>query len=238
MKTICPICSDILLRHLYRGRVLWFCPRCHQEMPNLNIVIDHTVQEKSLKPNNFYNQRNNSTANTQLRSSLTSLQRKSDLIDSYINQDKNNQDKKRLEVVNFILTKINIILVNTFANSDKYIENKRKLSNQPRNNQLKIDILTKANFLKNSEIILLSICQAILVEDKSILNSLSLQDFNHHNSGVKFLIEQSYFIDLMKTLVVDFVSSITFNSSQSARYFISEISDYFEIAINLLIRLE
>ena len=233
MKPLCPICSDNLLRHLCRSKVLWFCPRCHQEMPNLNIVIDHTVQEKLLKPKSFSNKQNNSTANSQVNSSLKSLQRKPDLIDLYINQD-----KKRLEVVNFILNKINIILANTFASPDKYIERKKNQLNQPKSYQLKIDNLTKVNFLRDSEIILLSICQAILVADNSILNSLILQDFNNQNSGHKFIIEQSYFIDLMKTLVVDFVSSIFCNSSQSTGYFISEISGYFEIVINLLIKLE
>lgn len=31
----CPCCSEPLLRHARRGGVYWFCPHCHQEMPNL-----------------------------------------------------------------------------------------------------------------------------------------------------------------------------------------------------------
>lgn len=230
MKTFCPICSDILLRHLCRSKVSWFCPRCHQEMPNFNVLV---AQEKLQTRKLFYAQVKQTALKNPIKNNLKNLHDKSELIDLYINQD-----KKRLEVVNFILNKINIILVNTQTSSDKYIENKEKPSKQLKNDKFKIDALTKANFLRDSEIILLSICQAILVADNSILDSLNIQDFIKPNNTTKFLVEQSYFIDLMKTLVVDFVTSISFNSSQSAGYFISEISGYFEIVINLLIKLE
>ncbi|MBD1912902.1 hypothetical protein [Leptolyngbya sp. FACHB-8] len=35
----CPCCSEPLLRHAQRGRIYWFCPHCHQEMPNLSTLI-------------------------------------------------------------------------------------------------------------------------------------------------------------------------------------------------------
>ncbi|HHP7243315.1 MAG TPA: hypothetical protein ACFE0H_01370 [Elainellaceae cyanobacterium] len=31
----CPFCSGTLLRHISRNSVYWFCPKCWQEMPNL-----------------------------------------------------------------------------------------------------------------------------------------------------------------------------------------------------------
>ena len=32
----CPCCSDKLLAHIYRGKKIWFCSYCRQEMPNFD----------------------------------------------------------------------------------------------------------------------------------------------------------------------------------------------------------
>ncbi|NJR65275.1 MAG: hypothetical protein HC772_08075 [Leptolyngbyaceae cyanobacterium CRU_2_3] len=37
----CPCCSEPLLRHARHGSIYWFCPHCHQEMPNLSSAIAH-----------------------------------------------------------------------------------------------------------------------------------------------------------------------------------------------------
>ncbi|MEO1208977.1 MAG: hypothetical protein AAFX78_05475 [Cyanobacteria bacterium J06638_20] len=34
---ICPCCSETLLRHVRHNKVYWFCPHCHQEMPNFSL---------------------------------------------------------------------------------------------------------------------------------------------------------------------------------------------------------
>jgi len=229
MKTFCPICSDILLRHLCKGKVSWFCLGCHQEMPNFNLVTYNAVQKKLVKSNFFAYRQEKIILQSENKNHLNIIQEKNNAISFYINQD-----KKRLEIVSFILNKINIILVNAFLD----IENKQEKSKELKINSVKVDTLTKTNFLRDSEIILLCICQAILVADSSILDSLNLEDFNTYNNGISFQIEQGYFIDLMKTLVVDFVSSITYTSSQSTGYFVSEISSYFEIIVNLLLKVQ
>ena len=41
----CICCQDRLLKHMSHHRVYWFCPTCHQEMPN----IDKLMLEKHLK---------------------------------------------------------------------------------------------------------------------------------------------------------------------------------------------
>ncbi|WP_088890601.1 hypothetical protein [Leptolyngbya ohadii] len=38
-SNLCPCCSEPLLRHARRGGVYWFCPHCHQEMPNLTTTL-------------------------------------------------------------------------------------------------------------------------------------------------------------------------------------------------------
>ena len=35
----CICCHDRLLRHINHHRVYWFCPACHQEMPNMDIYM-------------------------------------------------------------------------------------------------------------------------------------------------------------------------------------------------------
>ena len=37
-STICPCCSNVMLRHFRRYRVYWFCRSCWQEMPDLTLV--------------------------------------------------------------------------------------------------------------------------------------------------------------------------------------------------------
>lgn len=44
--TTCPCCSAKLLRHVREVGVYWFCPDCHQEMPNV-ILMTIALQSKS-----------------------------------------------------------------------------------------------------------------------------------------------------------------------------------------------
>ena len=34
----CPCCSEQLLRHIRQNSIYWFCPRCKQEMPALELI--------------------------------------------------------------------------------------------------------------------------------------------------------------------------------------------------------
>jgi len=33
MMATCPSCSDIMTRHLYHGKIYWFCRNCWQRLP-------------------------------------------------------------------------------------------------------------------------------------------------------------------------------------------------------------
>lgn len=47
-RSICPCCSELLLRHARQGRIYWFCPHCHQEMPNLaSAIAEHKIAQGS-----------------------------------------------------------------------------------------------------------------------------------------------------------------------------------------------
>jgi hypothetical protein len=37
----CLCCNDRLIKHLDRIKMYWFCPSCHQEMPNLDLIKIH-----------------------------------------------------------------------------------------------------------------------------------------------------------------------------------------------------
>ncbi len=41
----CICCHHRLLRHLNRQRAYWFCPSCHQEMPNLDPIMLKTIDD-------------------------------------------------------------------------------------------------------------------------------------------------------------------------------------------------
>jgi hypothetical protein len=36
--TVCPCCSRLMLRHIERDRIYWFCRSCWQEMPDFSLV--------------------------------------------------------------------------------------------------------------------------------------------------------------------------------------------------------
>ena len=53
----CICCRDRLIRHLNHRRMYWFCPTCHQEMPNIDEIKSHPIKKvhKSiLLPNKTY----------------------------------------------------------------------------------------------------------------------------------------------------------------------------------------
>ena len=49
----CICCHDHLLRHINHHRVYWFCPSCHQEMPNLDkYMLDRHLEKAKAKMQN------------------------------------------------------------------------------------------------------------------------------------------------------------------------------------------
>ena len=226
MKTLCPICSDILLRHLYHSRISWFCLRCHQEMPNINLIKFNSIQKKIRASDKHLDNYENSSLKSPVKNIYQAIQYKSTTIDLFVNQN-----KIRLEVISFILNKIDLLLVNTCLKCQQYkIETESSIS-QLKYQKLKITSFTNVQFSREIEITLLRICQAILVADKSILNRKIQQESKFSFLNLKFQIEKTYFVDLIGTLVVEFIKSFALDSSQNFDYFTSEISDYFEIVI-------
>ena len=230
MKTLCPICSDTLLRHLCRSRVSWFCLRCHQEMPNLNLIKFNSIQKKIRKSDRCLDNYENSKIKCPIDSVYQTIQYQSNIIDLFVDRN-----KKRLEVVGFIMNKIDLLLVNTFADLQTEEIETKTASSPSRSQKNTIATFIKAKFIRDSEFVLLRICQAILLSDGSIINNLITQELIITSANSKITIEKTYFIDLIKTLVIDFVKSITLDSSQNIDCFTSEISGYFEMVIRLML---
>ncbi|WP_172582042.1 hypothetical protein [cyanobacterium endosymbiont of Rhopalodia gibberula] len=35
----CPICSSQILRHINHHQIYWYCPHCHEKVPNFTRVL-------------------------------------------------------------------------------------------------------------------------------------------------------------------------------------------------------
>ena len=46
--SLCPCCSNILLRHVNSQGVYWYCSHCYQEMPNYNQLINNLETASNL----------------------------------------------------------------------------------------------------------------------------------------------------------------------------------------------
>lgn len=234
MSTLCPICSDILLRHLYQSNIFWFCPRCNQEMPNFDLLNINTIKKNLLIQDEYLNNHQDHDRQSQSSKKPQIVTHQSVIVDLLITEDKN-----RLEVVNFILSQLNVIVVNTFADTDQYTFCDNSSPKQLKISNNKPHKTTEIDFLKDSEIILLNICQAILVSDSSILNSDRFQGLKTNYLKLKLPAEKiSCFLDLIKTLVIDFMYSITSDPSQNVHCLVSEVASYFEMVITLIIKPE
>lgn len=201
-------------------------------MPNFDLLKTNTLKKNFPKPDENLNDHQNPDRQTQNNSQLCA--NKSMIVDLLMTEN-----KKRLEVVSFILSQLNIIVVNTFTDLEQYAFCKKISSTQLKLQKNKPQKSTKINFLRDSEIILLNICQAILFSDSSILNNERLQGLKANYLQLKLPVEKiSCFLDLIKTLVIDFIHSITSDSPQNVNYFGSEVASYFEMVIFLMIKPE
>ncbi|MEM8831848.1 MAG: hypothetical protein AAGE96_21195 [Cyanobacteria bacterium P01_G01_bin.19] len=233
MKTLCPICSGVLLRHLGHSRIRWFCPGCHQEMPNLDSFKFHNVGDKFQQFDKNSDSTKNNCIKIQGDLSLKTIKHNSEVINIFANQN-----KQRLEVVGFILSQINIILVTTLIETNYNTISKAYKIDLLNTSKNQNNIVKKTCFLRDSELILLYICQAILIADDSILSSKSLLKLVSKSINLKYSIEQSYFIYLIKTSVIDFIRSISVDSAQNINSFTSEVVNYFEIVVRSIIEFQ
>lgn len=230
MKDLCPICSGILLRHLHQKELTWFCSRCRQEMPNFDSQYSIEKSKKSLCQKIKIKHSKNITIlrypahhNAQLSSkSLSWLEL---FVEEY---------KIRLEVVSFIIIKTKSIINNSLVAYTKLsfesLGHDRKRSRQS----------SSFNCLRDTEIILLYICFAILLQNSNLLKHQYFKDLKVTSTTLNLPVDQKVqVINLMKGAVINFVNHRTFKfleskSKYSYSYLSLEIGNYFDIVVDYI----
>lgn len=226
MKDLCPICSSILLRHLHQKELTWFCSRCRQEMPNFDSQYSIKKSEKSLHQKVKRKHRKNITILcNKAPLSYKSLSWLELFIEEY---------KIRLEVVSFIIIKTKSIINNALLAytrlSFESLGHDRKFSSQ----------LSSFNFLWNTEIILLYICFAILLQNSNLLKHQYFKDLQVTSTTLNLSVDQKVqVINVMKGAVMNFVNHRTFKFLESkSKYSYSnlslEIGNYFDIVVDYI----
>ena len=222
MNDICPVCSSILLRHLQQHEITWFCSRCRQEMPNLDLSKMRSSVLRSRKCQSSQQM----SIQPKLKTHSDIATEPSTTIDLTIHES-----KQRLKVVSFVLERINAIVLD--ANS--------KIFEDAMYSIIARDELRLADFWMTSEMVFLFICQAILTRDISLLHERRLEklkaDYAQLNIPIEFIICSLYWI---KISAVDFSDSITVNLSDSLldrnqNYLASEVASYFDVVIASMI---
>ena len=230
MKDLCPICSGILLRHLHQKELTWFCSRCRQEMPNFGSQYSIKTSKKSLcqKVKRKHNKninilRYSAPHNAQLSDkSLSWLEL---FIEEY---------KIRLEVVSFIIAKTKSIINNALVAHTKLsfesLGHGREFSHH----------LSNINCLRDTEIILLYICYAILLQNSNLLKHQYFKDLKVTSTTLNLPVSQKVqVINLMKGAVMNFVNHRTFKfleskSKYGCSYLSLEIGNYFDIVVDYI----
>ena len=103
MNDLCPVCSSILLRHLQQHEITWFCSRCRQEMPNLDLS---KMRSSVLQSRKCQDSPQMSCIQPKLKTYSDIATEPSTIIDSTIHES-----KQRLKVVSFVLERINAIVL-------------------------------------------------------------------------------------------------------------------------------
>ncbi len=49
----CPICSNLILRHVRQKEIYWYCSHCHQEVPNFTLMLK-TMELRSNKKSLYF----------------------------------------------------------------------------------------------------------------------------------------------------------------------------------------
>ncbi len=251
MQDICPICSNTLLRHLDRREISWFCPRCRQKMPNLErqaVTYPSSYAGVVYKLNKVNNTQPTLLPSVQCQPQLAIARQPeknitiTQIVDeqSVIVNSLVHEEQKRLEVVDFIISQINSIIINEIANTELNITDKKAIFHESKKlavAKIEPNKLIKADLLKDSKLVLLYICQAIILRNPSILNDRGLQELKNNYTNLDLPTEQIIcWLNLIKTAILDFIRRITFDvaeslTGQNIHSLDTEVANYFDLAI-------
>ena len=223
----CPCCNDTLLRSIAQKKMIWFCPSCRQEMPNIGISGQSEIDQEALSIVNV-NQENLSGIFSSPQIDLQSqnaLVAELPLLKSFIIKG-----KLRLYIAELIIYHLSKLVVNAIADG-LYLENKIK------NKQNKVTCLYDA------KLILHCIIYSFLIGDVTIIehNCLKRLKQTYNNFGNPFD-NIANFLEILKNKTIFLVNQVAAEDLESSfeTYYsaytslTSELASYFDITLGFL----
>jgi len=225
--TICPCCNDTLLRSISHQQMIWFCPSCRQEMPNISISGQTEENQETLEIINV-NQEHSSEifpvtkVNLQTQNILVT---ELPLLKSLITKG-----KLRLYIAELIIYHLSKLVVNAIAD-ELYLEN--TITNKRH----------QVTCLYDGKLILHCIIYSFLIGDVTIIehNCLNRLKQTYNNFGNPFD-NIANFLTILKDktiLLVNQVASEDLESSFETYYsayssLTSELASYFDATVGFL----
>ena len=222
--TICPCCNDRLLRSIYQKKIIWFCPSCRQQMPNIRMPNKFQIIQEDLEIINIIQE----TLSDILSVSDAKLQNQDTLVTELpLLKSFLIRGKLRLYIAELIISHLSKLVVNT-------ITEELSLKNKLQNNQLKIACLYDGKLILNC------IVYSFLIGDISIIEHYCLKklkqtyltcgapfdnitDFiDSLKNRTIFLVNQMASEDLESTLEIYYSSYLSL-TSELATYFDSTL---------------
>ncbi|MEM9273055.1 MAG: hypothetical protein AAGA80_08845 [Cyanobacteria bacterium P01_F01_bin.143] len=223
----CPCCSDTLLRSIAHKKIIWFCPSCRQEMPNMSIVEQPEINQEALEIIHV-NQENLSEIFSSTQIDLQPqniLVAELPLLKSFIIKG-----KLRLYIAELIIYHLSKLVVNAISD-ELYLEN------QIKNKQHKVTCLY------DGKLILHCIIYSFLIGDAAIIEHNCLKKLKQtYNSFGNPFDNIANFLEILKNktiLLVNQIASEDLESSFETYYsayasLTSELASYFDTTLGFL----
>ncbi len=223
--TICPCCNDRLIRLIDHKKIIWFCPSCRQQMPNITIPNQsQTITEEQGIINITQEILSDILSNTNIHKQndlVTDLP----FLKSFIIRG-----KLRLYIVDLIIAHLSKLVENA-------ITEQRSLKNQLKNNRHKIACLYDGKLILNC------IIYSFLIGDISIIEHHCLNKLKqtYITCGIPFD-NIADFIESLKNRTIflvnqvaseDLISSFE-NYYSSYSSLTSELATYFDVTVVFL----
>ncbi len=225
--TICPCCKDTLLRSIYHKQIIWFCPSCRQEMPNITIpnqsqIIQEDLGIINITQETLSNILSCTNANLPTQNALiTDLS----LLKSFIIRG-----KLRLYIVDLMIAHLNNLVMNAIADG-------LSLKNKVKSNRHKVACLY------DGQLILHCIIYSFLIGDISIIEHYCLNKLKHTyiTNGIPFD-NITNFIESLKNRTIFLLNQVASEDLKSsfekcyASYssLTSELATYFDFTVVFL----
>lgn len=216
--TICPCCNDTLLRSIYHNKIIWFCPSCRQQMPNIEIIDQSQITQENLAIINVNHQKlpeilSFDNTNIQKQNFLVTELRS---LKSFIIRG-----ELRLYIVELMIDHLSKLVINAVA--DECL-----LKNRIKNNRSKIACLY------DGKLILHCIIYSFLIGDISIIehNCLNKLKQTYINFGAPFD-DIANFVSILKDRTIFLLSQGTSKDLKSTlgKYYATYLSLTSELAI-------